>query len=117
MNLAERKRLAKAINQDRCIRSLQYTRDYLVPSLAKYYVSINWLPQTIASSILQARTPKPHIRRHHLDPKSATATFLKTSSFVPPTTADTDMQEAGEDFHPDAFNDTDDESPTSPPSS
>lgn len=75
MAIPQRARLASAIQQDRCIRTLEFLRPYLVLGVAKYFVQKNWIPEAMAASIYQARVPRP-TKRTKTDPSSATAAFL-----------------------------------------
>ncbi|KAI9468866.1 MAG: hypothetical protein EXX96DRAFT_96349 [Benjaminiella poitrasii] len=96
MTGAHRAQLAQAIQQDRCIRSLNYLREYLVPSVAQYYLKKGWMTPTIASSTIRTRLPRP-TKRTKLSADSAASAFLETAGYQPQTDA------VMEDFHPNAY--------------
>ncbi|KAI9480918.1 MAG: hypothetical protein EXX96DRAFT_634622 [Benjaminiella poitrasii] len=96
MTGAQRIQLAKAIQQDRCIRSLEYLREYLVPSVAQYYVQQGWISPTIASSTIRTRLPRP-TKRSKTSTATAAAAFLMESGFQPKP------DEVMEEFHENAF--------------
>jgi hypothetical protein len=79
MDLHDRTRLAAAIHQDRCFRTLYFLRPYLVPSISKYFVAQQWIPESMATSIIQDRIPRP-IKRTRMDLSTAAATFLASTS-------------------------------------
>ncbi|KAK4516931.1 uncharacterized protein ATC70_000259 [Mucor velutinosus] len=58
-----RTQLAKALHQDRCIRSLYFIRLHLVPGVAKYFVHEGWVPSHVAEDIINQRLPRPVKRR------------------------------------------------------
>ncbi|GAN06992.1 hypothetical protein MAM1_0144d06482 [Mucor ambiguus] len=79
-DLSEERRthLAKALHQDRCIRSLYFIRPHLVPGVASYFIRQGWVPTHIATDIIHQRLPRPAKRRP--DPRSLIAKTLQASN-------------------------------------
>ncbi|KAL7308560.1 hypothetical protein PS15m_012266 [Mucor circinelloides] len=72
----DRTRLALALQQDRCIRTLHFIRPNLVTGLAKYFINQGWLSEPVAQDILNQRVPRP-TKRPPL-PYSSVAQALQT---------------------------------------
>ncbi|KAK4518191.1 uncharacterized protein ATC70_001542 [Mucor velutinosus] len=72
-----RTQLAKALHQNRCIRSLYFIRPHFVPSVAKYFIRKGWVSSHAAQDIINQRLRRPVKRRP--DPHSAVAHTLQTS--------------------------------------
>ncbi|KAL7319001.1 hypothetical protein PS15m_002177 [Mucor circinelloides] len=76
-------RLAHALQQDRCMRTLYFIRPHLLPGVAKYFTRQGWISTTIAQDILNQRLPRPTKRRPK--PHSSVAQALRDSqTTVPP---------------------------------
>lgn len=100
LSVNQRAALAKSINQDRCIRTLQYVREYLVPGVARYFVQLGWVSAEIADSVVRARIPRPQKRVRSDHYVSAASAFFGT---LDKSSQDTPMLEAGEEFHNNAY--------------
>ncbi|KAL9537874.1 hypothetical protein PS6_011680 [Mucor atramentarius] len=70
-------RLAHALQQDRCMRTLYFIRPHLLPGVAKYFTRQEWISNTIAQDILNQRLPRPTKRRP--EPHSSVAQALQDS--------------------------------------
>ncbi|KAI8329012.1 hypothetical protein BD560DRAFT_319183, partial [Blakeslea trispora] len=114
MPATQRVPLAKAIQEDRCTRTLYFVRVYLVPSVAKYFVEQGWMNEAKASAIITDRMPRP-TKRPRMNTNTAAAAFLRSVSFEGPSDTnkvtfdlfgnrvegmDLDITE---EFHPDAY--------------
>ncbi|KAL7324366.1 hypothetical protein PS15p_209571 [Mucor circinelloides] len=89
-DLSEERRtqLAKALHQDRCIRTLYYfIRPHLLPGVAKYFIRQGWVSNHAAQDIINQRLPRPTKRRP--GPHSTVAQTLQASQAsdlpVPPS--------------------------------
>lgn len=124
----QRARLAVALQQDRCYNTLNFIREYLIPSVSKFFVAQAWIPQALAASVIQHRLPRPvkKTRTESSYGKSAADEFVSAVVI-----GDQDC-EMGEEFAENAYDsdnsndsttDDDDEAPCSkqvdqqPPSS
>jgi hypothetical protein len=76
LDAATRAKYAASLQQDRCIRTLDFVRDYLVPSVAKYFVEQKWIGHLIAESTVARRIPRPMKKRNQMDRPSAAADFI-----------------------------------------
>lgn len=72
----DRTRLALALQQDRCIRTLHFIRPDLVTGLAKYFINQGWLSEPVAQDIRNQRVLRP-TKRPPL-PCSSVAQALQT---------------------------------------
>ncbi|KAI8348652.1 hypothetical protein BD560DRAFT_338175, partial [Blakeslea trispora] len=84
MPATQRVPLAKAIQEDRCTRTLYFVRVYLVPSVAKYFVEQGWMNEAKASAIITDRMPRP-TKRPRMNTNTAAAAFLRSVSFEGPS--------------------------------
>lgn len=96
MPVPQRARLASALHQDRCYNTLNFVREYLVPSVAKFFVEKQWISDALATSVIQHRLPRTQ-KKSRLDSYRgfATEAFLTAAG-------DNDM-EMGEEFHENAY--------------
>lgn len=96
MPAPQRSRLAVALQQDRCYNTLNFVREYLVPSVSKFFVEKGWINDALARSVIQQRLPRPTKKaREDSYRGSAADAFLNT-------TYDSDA-EMGEEFHENAY--------------
>lgn len=112
LNKEQRSDIAHALQRDRCIRTLQFIRPYLLPSISKYFESQNWINSTISEAAIQQRFPEYHrnkIRRSNNFQQSTqqnqSNNVQRYDYFGNPVT--TNHIETSEEFAPDADKDED----------
>lgn len=111
MEPAQKTLFAAALHQDRCIRTLYFVREYLVPSVAKFFIEQNWIPMSLADSIIKERIPRPTKKRSTMSTAAAAEAFLASINVhgVPDTNMD-NSPAITEEFHENAYGSDSDES-------
>lgn len=80
LSKADRVRLAAALQQDRCLRTMLFVREYLLPSVSKFFLEQGWIPQDMASMVLHQRMPRPLKKRNTMGFASAAEAFMTGAS-------------------------------------
>lgn len=105
----QRSRLAAALQQDRCFNTLNFIREYLVPSVAKFFLEQGWINDALAKSVIQQRLPRPVKKtRNESYRGSAADAFLGSNAGGQDgdqndTFAGDSDAEMGEEFHENAY--------------
>lgn len=81
-----RAQYSASLHQDRCIRTLEFIREYLVPSVTKFFVEQKWLCPHIAAEIVLSRVPRPMKKRNNMAQTSLADDFINSHYSNTPAT-------------------------------
>ncbi|GAA5796395.1 hypothetical protein HPULCUR_001766 [Helicostylum pulchrum] len=71
-----RDKYSASLHHDRCIRTLEFIREYLVPNVARFFVEQKWIDQQVADEIVSRRIPRPIKKRNTVTNTSAANDFI-----------------------------------------
>lgn len=105
------------LHSQRCERTLEFIREYLVPSVSKFFVEQGWIQETVAEAIIKSRLPRPSKKRAVMSRDTALRAFINGKLSQENDTNSTDKpsedlsfhMEITEEFHENAYGTDSDE--------
>ncbi|KAI9243686.1 hypothetical protein EDC94DRAFT_493911, partial [Helicostylum pulchrum] len=75
LNAETRAKFSASLHQDRCMRTLNFIREYLLPSVSKFFIEQKWITPIIAEDIISHRMPRPMKKRNTMNRTSLAENF------------------------------------------
>ncbi|GAA5806618.1 hypothetical protein HPULCUR_012159 [Helicostylum pulchrum] len=76
LNAETRAKFSASLHQDRCMRTLNFIREYLLPSVSKFFIEQKWITPIIAEDIISHRMPRPMKKRNTMNRTSLARNFI-----------------------------------------
>ncbi|GAA5796394.1 hypothetical protein HPULCUR_001765 [Helicostylum pulchrum] len=76
LNAETRAKFSASLHQDRCMRTLNFIREYLLPSVSKFFIEQKWITPIIAEGIISHRMARPMKKRNTMNRTSLAENFI-----------------------------------------